>query len=86
MFFGIFIFTRLLLVASMVFIVGYVFGSFAKSKSLTIITKIATILIIVIPILTGVFFLSSGGRFHRGDHQVKGTCHFQYPDSTMRNK
>ena len=86
MFFGIFIFTRLLLVASMVFIVGYVFGSFAKSRSLTIITKIATVLIIVIPILTGVFFVSSGGRFHRGEHHVNGTCHFQHPDSTMRNK
>ncbi|HWV75628.1 MAG TPA: hypothetical protein VN040_28115 [Pseudosphingobacterium sp.] len=86
MFFGIFIFTRLLLVASMVFIVGYVFGSFAKNKSLTIITKVATVLIIVIPILTGVFFVSSGGRFHRGDHHVKDTCHFQHPDSTMRNK
>lgn len=86
MFFGIFIFTRLLLIASMVFIVGYVFGSFAKSKTLTKITKVATILIIVIPILTGVFFARGGGRFHRGDHHANHACYFQHPDSIMRNK
>lgn len=86
MFFGFFIFTRLLLVASMVFIIGYVFGSFAKSKTLTKITKVATILIIVIPILTGVFFASWGGRFRSGDHHTNQACYFQHPDSTMRNK
>lgn len=40
------IIVRILFVACMVFILGYVFGNFSKSRSLTTITRIASVLVI----------------------------------------
>ena len=48
MFFGIFILIRILFAASMVFIIGYVFGNFSKKPVLAAITKVAAILAIVL--------------------------------------
>jgi len=81
MFFGI-ILTRLLFVASAVFIIGYVFGSFSKSRTLTILTKVATILAIVLFISTNILaFRSGGGRYgHVGNRHQCG----YYQDSTIK--
>ena len=81
MFFGI-ILARLLFVASMVFIIGYVFGSFSKSKTLTVLTKIATILAIVFFIGTNIMIFRGGGwRAGRFDNRYH--CAFA-PDSSIK--
>lgn len=73
MFFLFIVVVRLLFVACMVFIVGYIFGGFSKKRSLTRLTKIATILIILVFIATNIFFMRQA--FHRanGGH-FSGTC------------
>jgi hypothetical protein len=48
---------RILFVASMVFIIGYVFGGFSKKPALRTITRVATILVIVLFIITNVLFM-----------------------------
>ena len=45
---------RILFVACMVFIIGYVFGGFSKKPALRTITKIAAILVIVLFIATNI--------------------------------
>lgn len=59
MLFGI-IFTRILFIACMVFIIGYVFGGFSKKPVLTKITKVATILAIVLFVIGNVFLFRVG--------------------------
>jgi Na+-driven multidrug efflux pump len=69
MFFGI-IALRILFAACMVFIIGYVFGGFSRSAALTTITKVASILAIVLFIVTNVFVMRGMWR-HRmaaGEH------------------
>ena len=63
MFFGI-IALRILFAACMVFIIGYVFGGFSRSATLTTFTKIASILAIVLFIATNVFMVRGMWR-HR---------------------
>ena len=53
--FPLFIVLRVLFIASMVFIIGYLFGNFSKSKTLSSITKLASILVIVLFITTSLF-------------------------------
>jgi hypothetical protein len=66
--FGIIIFIRILFIASMVFIIGYVFGGFSKKPVLKTITKIAAILVIVLFIaINGILMRSVFGR-HDGKH------------------
>jgi len=48
---------RILFVACMVFIIGYVFGGFSKKPMLRRITRVATILIIVLFMITNVLFM-----------------------------
>ena len=81
MFFGIII-ARILFVACMVFIVGYVFGSFSKSAALRKITKAATILVIVLFISTSILAFRVGGRRygHFAGHRQCG----YYQDSTIK--
>jgi hypothetical protein len=55
-----FIISRLLFIASMVFIIGYVFGNFSRNKTLTRITKVATVLAIIFFIGTNIFFARMG--------------------------
>jgi len=43
-----FIFFRILFIACMVFIIGYVFGPFARNRTLTVISRVAAILAIVL--------------------------------------
>jgi hypothetical protein len=63
-----FILSRVLFIASMVFILGYVFGNFSRSRTLTRITKVASILVILFFIGSNIFFarfaFRNGGRQH----------------------
>ena len=54
MFFGL-ILSRILFIACMVLIIGYVFGSFSKKPRLVTLTKIASILVIVLFISANAF-------------------------------
>lgn len=54
---------RVLFVACMVFIIGYVFGNFSKNVTLATLTKIASILAIVLFISANIF-LSGPDRWH----------------------
>lgn len=62
----VFILTRLLLMACLVFIIGYVFGNFSKSKALTAITRIASIVLVVSVFATGFLFFRVGKSARRG--------------------
>lgn len=58
---------RILFAVSMVFIIGYIFGGFSKKPSLTVFSKIAAILVIVLFIGSNVLlmrfaFAKGGGR------------------------
>jgi hypothetical protein len=70
MIFG-FIFLRLLFIACMVFIIGYVFGPFSRNRTLTVITKVSAILALVLFMATSAFFFRFGGGW-RGGHQAGG--------------
>ncbi|SFE00880.1 hypothetical protein SAMN05518672_104126 [Chitinophaga sp. CF118] len=57
---------RILFIASMVFIIGYVFGGFSKKPSLSIITKVAVILVIFLFIATNILLMSIAFRHADG--------------------
>jgi hypothetical protein len=63
-----FVATRILFAACMVFIIGYIFGGFSKNPIFTRFAKIASILVIVLFLLTGVFFFRLGGLRHYGNN------------------
>ena len=81
MFFGI-ILSRVLFIACMVFILGYVFGNFSKSRTLTRITKVASILAIALFIVGNIFLLRSDGWRH-GNRYLKNDCFVSQKDSTV---
>lgn len=68
--FGAIILIRVLFIACMVFIIGYVFGGFSKRPALTVITKVAAILLIVL--FFAVNAISMRGRFGDRDHWRHG--------------
>jgi hypothetical protein len=74
MFFGLLILTRILFIACMVFVIGYVFGNFSRKRSLTRITKVAAILAIVLFTATSVAAFRSGTWRH-GERWQYG-CHY----------
>ena len=81
----IFILSRVLFVASMVFIIGYVFGNFSRNRTLTRITKVATIMAIIFFIGTNVFFARM--RFSNARlNQAAYGWHCGLGDSTRSNK
>lgn len=55
MFFGLLIFARILFVACMVFIIGYIYGPFSKRRGLTIAARVAAIAIIFAFIMMNIF-------------------------------
>jgi len=63
MFFS-FILIRILFAASMVFIIGYVFGNFSKKPVLATITKVAAILAIVLFISVNILSIRSAHWHH----------------------
>lgn len=74
---GIVILLRVLFAASMVFIIGYVFGGFSKKPALRTITKVASILVIVLFIAANVLLTRMAIRHWNNDpgcnrgHEVK---------------
>jgi hypothetical protein len=83
MLFGIIILTRILFAASMVFIIGYVFGNFSRSPVLTTITKFAAILAILLFISANIFRFRFGG-WHRDNHGGRNACAWYQQDSLQR--
>lgn len=73
MFFPFIIIVRLLFAASMVFIIGYIFGGFSKKTSLTRLAKVAAILIIVLFVAANVFFTRQVFHHHKDGH-FDNTC------------
>ncbi len=63
-----FIVSRLLFIASMVFIIGYVFGPFSRNNTLRTITKIASILAVVLFIGMNIFFLRAARHNNLRNH------------------
>jgi hypothetical protein len=81
--FGIIILMRVLFAASMVFIIGYVFGSFSKNPRLTTITKVASVLVIALFISINIFafrFTGSHWRYHRAQYN----CGYYPGDTTLK--
>ena len=77
--FFIIILMRVLFIASMVFIIGYVFGGFSKKPALVTLTKVAVIVSIVMFIATTALSFRFGGwRHHNGN---KDECGWQRRDS-----
>lgn len=72
--FGIFILLRVLFAASMVFIIGYIFGGFSKNPTLRVFAKIAAILVIVLFIATNILLMRTAMR--QGDNRW---CHDRPP-------
>lgn len=68
--FAFIIIIRILFAACMVFIIGFVFGSFSKRPVLRTITKIAAILAIVLFIMSNVFLM----RFSHPGWHGRGRC------------
>ncbi len=79
--FGIIILIRILFAACMVFIIGYVFGNFSKKPQLVTITKVASILAIVLFISANIFFFRFNGR-HANYHGYN--CNYQQRDSIAK--
>jgi hypothetical protein len=79
--FGIIIFIRILFAACMVFIIGYVFGNFSRSATLTTITKVASILAIVLFISTNIF-LFRFNAWHGRNFNGKNNCGWYQRDTT----
>ena len=67
MFFAIFILIRILFVACMVFIIGHVFGNFSKKPALRTITKVASVIVVLLFISMNVILFRSG-HWHHNDH------------------
>ena len=59
---------RILFAACMVFIIGFVFGSFSKRPVLRTLTKIAAVLAIVLFVMSNVFLMRFGHPGWRGRH------------------
>lgn len=76
------IITRILFIACIVFIMGYVFGNFSKRKALRTITRIAAILLIVLFISMN-FIIRNSPEDSFGCHSYR---HNHYPSSYRMNK
>lgn len=80
--FGLIILIRVLFAACMVFIIGYVFGNFSKSATLATITKVASIVAIVLFISVNIFFFRFGG-WRNSNFNGKNNCGWYQKDSTQ---
>lgn len=84
MYFGIIVLIRILFAACMVFIIGYTFGNFSEKPTLAIISKVASILAILLFISANIFFFRFNGWHHANQYR-KGNCEFFQKDSVMNN-
>lgn len=73
---------RILFIACMVFVIGYVFGNFSRRKTLATISKVATILAIVLFIATNAVLLRFGGG-HGGWCGPHNNWHTVQKDTTV---
>ena len=79
-----FILSRVLLVASLVFIIGYVFGNFSKNRTLTRITKVASVLLVVMFIGMNIAFGRFAARNGMRNPAAWG-CQNQQADSSINH-
>lgn len=70
--FAFLILLRVLFVACMVFVIGYVFGPFSGKPVLRTITRVAAVLVIVLFVATNIFAFRVAHRhaWHRGPWQT----------------
>ena len=76
--FPLFIVLRVLFIASMVFIIGAIFGNFSQRRTLAIFSKIAAILVIVLFFVTTGLGMRFGGW--RGYRDHRGAYHYERCD------
>jgi hypothetical protein len=76
--FPLFIVLRVLFIASMVFIIGAIFGNFSQRRTLAIFSKIAAILVIVLFFVTTGLGMRFGGWRNYRDH--RGVYHYDRCD------
>ena len=76
-----FVFTRILFIASMVFIFGYVFGNFSKNRTLVTITKVAAILSLVLFLSTNIFLFRARNWNDGYRHHHHYACYDEPRDS-----
>lgn len=83
--FAIFFITRLLLITSLVFVIGYVFGNFSKNKTLARITKASSIFLAIAFVASSFFFFRFGGWRHGNfNKQERLNCWNQPQDSLLK--
>ena len=70
---------RILFVASMVFIVGYVFGGFSQKPVLATLTKVAVIMAILLFIGTNILSMRAG--YWRHHHHHRANCGWYQNDT-----
>ncbi|MET7258192.1 hypothetical protein [Dyadobacter fermentans] len=66
MFFGLLIFARILFVACMVFIIGYIYGPFSRRRGLTVAARVAAIVIIFAFIMMNILAFRAGTSHNGG--------------------
>lgn len=81
--FPIFILSRILFAVCMVFVLGYVFGNFSKTRTLTAISKIASILLIVLFIFSSTLSARFGRWDGQGRRPYNHDCEQTVQDSTL---
>lgn len=82
--FGIIILIRVLFAVCMVFVIGYVFGNFSRSAALTTITKVASILAIVLFISANIFLFRFGGWHHQNFNGKNNWGWYQQDSTTTK--
>lgn len=82
--FFVIILTRILFIACMIFIIGYVFGNFSRSRTLNRITRVASILAILFFLAGNAILFRSG--YWRRDHrrpEFQQECFWENKDTTI---
>jgi hypothetical protein len=80
--FPLFILFRVLFIASMVFIIGAIFGNFSQRRTLHVFSKIAAILVIVLFFATTGLSMRFGWNRNRM-HYYNEHCERLHSDSTL---
>ena len=78
--FALIILIRILFAACMIFVIGYVFGNFSKNPALATITKVASILAIVLFISANVLSF----HFVQGQHNGRNNCGLYQKDTPAK--
>jgi hypothetical protein len=81
--FALFILFRVLFVACMVFIIGAIFGNFSQRRTLSVFSKIAAILVIVLFFASTGLSMRFGGWRRDRAHYYNERCDRLPADSTI---